>query len=117
MLAGFGRDGLGEELAYFAGVEVVDEAPDAGLAEAGDALLEVEPFAYRAVGVVVDALLGGSFAEHVGEEGGVTGFLVGHEVDQGHLLSIDAGSAELFLREAGKTVVKQIKLDPFLIEA
>ena len=44
LLARFGRNGLGEQLPHFAGVEVVDEAPDAGLAEAGDALHEVEPF-------------------------------------------------------------------------
>ena len=116
LLAGFGGDGLGEELAHLAGVEVVDEAPDAGLAEAGDALLEVEPFADGGIGVVVDALLGSGLAEHIGQEGGVAALLVRHEFDERHLLVIDTGGGEFFLAEAGEAVVEEVELDPFLVE-
>jgi hypothetical protein len=35
LLSGLGGDGLREQLADFAGVEVVDETPDAGFAPAG----------------------------------------------------------------------------------
>ena len=68
LLARLGGDRLGEELADFAAVEVVDEAPDAGLAPAGEALVEVDEFADGREGVVVGALGRGSLAEHVGEE-------------------------------------------------
>lgn len=97
LLAGLGGDGLREEVADFAAVEVREEAPDAGLAPAGELLVKVDELADGAEGVVVCALGRGRFAEHVGEEGGVAGFLLGHEGDVGAVFGGEAGLEEVVL--------------------
>jgi hypothetical protein len=55
LLAGFSSDGLVEELCNFAGIQVCLETPDAGLAEAGYFLGEVECFVDGFEGIVVGA--------------------------------------------------------------
>ena len=67
LLPGFGCNGLREHLSDFAGVEVVDEAPDAGFAPARQFLVEVDEFTYSREGIVVRALGRSGWAEHVGE--------------------------------------------------
>lgn len=59
LLAGFGGDGLEEQLGGLAGVEVVDEAVDAGFGEAREFLAKVDELADGGEGVVVCASRGG----------------------------------------------------------
>ena len=66
LLTSFSGNGLRQQLSNLAGIEMVDETPDTRFAEAGEALVEIEPLADGGVGVIVDALLWGSLAEHVG---------------------------------------------------
>ena len=47
-------------------------------------------------------------AEHVGEDGGVGDFLVGHELDQEAVLGVQAGLLEFLGRELGQPVVETI---------
>ena len=116
LLAGLGGDGLREEVCDLAAVEVGEEAPYAGLAPAGELLVEVDELTDGAEGVVVGALGGSRLAEHVGEESGVAHFLDGHELDVGAVLGGEAGLEEVLLGEDGKTVVEEVELDPFLIQ-
>lgn len=85
---------------------MVDESPDTGLSETSQALHEIEPFTNGAVWIVVDALLGRSLAEHVGQKGGVSAFLVGHELNEGHVLSIKTSLEEFGFGETGKAVME-----------
>ena len=94
---------------------MVDEAPDAGFSEASQALHKVEPLTDCVVWIVVDALLGCRLAEHVGQKGGVAGFLVGHELDERHVFRIETSLEEFGLGEAGETVVEEVELNPFLL--
>ena len=94
---------------------MVDETPDTGLSEPSQALHKVQPLPNSSVWVVVDAFLGCSLAEHVGQKGGVPAFLVGHEFNERHVFGIETGFEEFGFREAGKAVVKEIELDPFLL--
>ena len=73
---------------------MVDEAPDTGLSEASHALHKVEPLTNGIIWVVVDALLRCSLAEHVGQKGGVSSFLIGHEFDERHVLGVETGLNE-----------------------
>ena len=93
---------------------MVDKAPDTGLSETSQALVEVDPFTNGVVRIIVDALLGCSLTEHVGQKGGMSGFLVGHELDERHLLGSDTGFEELGFREPSKPIMEEIKLDPLL---
>ena len=95
---------------------MVDEAPDARLAETGDSLHEVDPFADGRVWVVVDTLGRSSGAQHVRQKGRVTSLLVGHELDQRTSLRSKSSCCELCVAEACKTIVEEIKLDPLLVE-
>jgi len=58
------------------------EAIHAGLAPAGELLAEVDILADVADGVVVGALFGSLWAEHVAQQCGVSDFLFGHELDE-----------------------------------
>ena len=93
---------------------MVDEAPNTGFSETSDALHEVEPLTNGIVGIVVNTLLRCSFAKHVGQKGGVSGFLIGHEFDEGHVLGSEASLEEFGFRKAGKPVMEEVELDPFL---
>lgn len=73
---------------------MIDETPDTGLSETSHALVEVQPFPDSVVWVVVDALLGCRLAEHVGQKGGMSAFLIGHELDEGHLFGSNTGLEE-----------------------
>lgn len=73
---------------------MIDETPDTGLSETSHALVEVEPFPDGVVWVVVDALLGCRLAEHVGQKGRMSSFLIGHKLDQRHLFGSDTGLEE-----------------------
>ncbi len=44
----------------------------------------------------------------------MSGFLIGHEFNEGHILSIEASLEEFGFGEAGEAVVEEIELDPFL---
>lgn len=93
---------------------MVDKTPDTGLSEPSQTLHKVEPLANGVVWVVVNALLGCSLAEHVGQKGGVSAFLVGHELNERHVLRIETGRDKIGLGEAGQAVVEKVELDPFL---
>ena len=114
LLTSLGSNRLSQELAHFPRVEMVDEAPDPGFSKPSQALHEVEPLTDGVVGVVVDTLLGCGLAKHVGQKGGVSAFLIGHELDEGHVLGIEASLEEFGFREAGEPVMEQVELDPFL---
>ena len=93
---------------------MVDESPDARLTKSGQTLHEVEPLTDSCIWVIVNALFGCSLAKHVGQEGGVSGFLVGHEFDEGHVLGSEASLEEIGFGEASEAVVEKVELDPFL---
>ena len=78
LLASLGGDALKEQLRRGPGIQVRQEAVDAGLAPARELLVEVDVLPDFRDGVVVVALLGCLRAEHVGQDGGVADFLVGH---------------------------------------
>ena len=114
LLASLGGNRLSQKLANFTRIEMVDKAPDAGLSETGQALHKVEPLTDGIIWVVVDALLGCSLAKHICQEGRVSGFLIGHEFNEGHVLSIEASLEEFGFGEAGEAVMEEVELDPFL---
>lgn len=87
---------------------MVDETPNTGLSESSHALHKVKPFTNGVIWIVIDTLLGCSLSEHVGQEGGVSGFLIGHELDKRHVLGIETGLEEFGFGEAGKAVVEQV---------
>ena len=97
LLASLGCNRLSQKLTNFARIEMVDETPNTGLAESSQALHEVKPLTNSVVGVVVHALLGGGFAKHVGQKGGVSGLLVGHELNKRLVLRADASLKEIGL--------------------
>ena len=70
---------------------MVDETPNSGFTKAGQPLHEVEPFADGGVWVVVNTFFGSTLAKHIGQKGGVTSLLVGHEFDERHILGIETG--------------------------
>ena len=114
LLTSLGSNGLGQKLANFTRIEMIDETPNTGLPEASQARHKVEPFTNGAIWIIVDTLLGCSLSEHVGQEGGVSGFLVGHEFDERHVLSIETRLEELSFGEAGEAVVEEVQFNPFL---
>ena len=116
LLASLGGDGLGEELTDLAGVQVVDETPNTGLAEASQALIEVDELADGLVGVIVRALGRSGCTQHVGQKSGMPGFLVRHELNQRTVLGREASVEERLLVEDGQTVVEEVQLDPFLVQ-
>lgn len=95
LLASLGSNGLSQQLANLTRVEMVDETPDPGLSEASQTLHEVEPFSNGVVWVIIDALLGRSLAEHICQKGRVSGFLIGHELNQRHVFGADASLKEI----------------------
>lgn len=116
LLSGFRVDTLLEESRNLTRIEVGVEAKHARLAEPGKDLVEVDELAGSGVWVVVSALLGGSLAEHVGEEGGVASLLLGHEADDVDSLRAEADRSEILVRESRETVVEAVKLDPLLVK-
>ncbi len=44
----------------------------------------------------------------------MSGFLIGHEFNEGHVLGIEASLEEFGFGEAGEAVVEEVELDPFL---
>ena len=93
---------------------MVDEAPHTRLSKTSQALHEVEPLTDSGIWVVVDALFGSSLTKHVGQKGGMSRFLVGHELDQRHVLGIETGLEEFSFGESGEAVVEEVEFDPFL---
>lgn len=114
LLTSLGSDGLGQKLANFTRIEVIDETPNTGLPKASDTLHKIEPFTNGVIWIIVDTLLGCSFSEHVGQESGVSTLLVGHEFDERHVLSIETGLKEISFGETGETVMEKVQLNPFL---
>ena len=114
LLTGLGSNGLGQELANFPRIEMINETPNTGLPEASQTRHEVEPFTDGGVWIIVDTLLGCSLSEHIGQEGGVSGFLVSHKFDERHVLGIETGLEELSFGEAGEAIVEEVQLNPFL---
>lgn len=86
LLTRLGGNGLSQKLANFTRVEMIDESPDTRFSETSQALHKVEPLTNGSVWIVVDALLGRSLTEHISQEGSVSALLVGHELDEGHVL-------------------------------
>jgi len=95
---------------------VVDESPDTRLTPAGELLVKVDELAHRTEGVVVCALGSSCLTKHVCQKGGVAGLLDSHEGNVRAVLSSEASVEEILLGEDRKTVVEQVKLDPFLVE-
>lgn len=116
LLSGLRVDTLLKESRNLTRIEVGVEAKHARLAEPGKDLVEVDELAGSGVWVVVSALLGGSLAEHVGEEGGVASLLLGHEANDVDSLSAEAYRSEILVRESRETVVEAVKLDPLLVK-
>ncbi len=106
LLTRLGGDGLSKQLPNLTRIEVIDEAPDARLAKAGEALHEIEPLTDGGVWVVVNTLLGCGLTKHVGQKGGVAAFLVSHELDQGHVFGVKTGRNEVSFGELCKTVME-----------
>ena len=96
---------------------MVDETPDTALAEAGETLHEVQPLSDGSIGIIVIALPWRSFTEHVGEKRRVSGFLVSHELDEAACLRSKTSSREILIAETSETVVEEVQLDPFLVQA
>ncbi len=116
LLAAFGSDGLGEELANLARVEVVDEAPHTRLTPAGEDLVEVDKLAGVGERVVVGALRRRGLAEHVAQEGGVALLLLSHERDQRHVLRGETSGCPVLVGEGRNAVVEQVELNPLLVK-
>ena len=87
---------------------MIDETPNTGLSETSKTLHKVEPLTDGVVWIVIDTLLGCSLSKHVGQKGGVSGFLVGHELDERHVLGIETGLEKLGFGEAGEAVVEEV---------
>lgn len=94
---------------------MVNKTPNTRLTEASEALAEVDELADGLVGVVIGALRRSSLTKHVGQESGVAGFLVSHELDVGAVLCGESGIEEVLRAEDGKAVVEKIQLNPFLV--
>lgn len=87
---------------------MIDETPNTGLPKTSQTLHEVEPFTNGVVWIIVDTLLRCSLSEHVGQKGGMSGFLVGHELDERHVLGIETGLEEFGFGEAGEAVMEEV---------
>ena len=118
LLTGLGGDGLVEHLCDLAGIQVGLETEDTGLAPASEDLGEVEGLVEGLEWVVVGTHWSGATwsSKHVGEEGGVSGLLVGHELDEIHIRLGEVQLGKVGLVESGENVVKEIQLDPLLVE-
>ena len=92
------------------------EAIDTALAEASQLLVEVDEFAYVRERVVVSALRRRRRSKDVAQQGRVTSLLICHEFNQEAIFSIQSSSLEICGRELSETIVKEIKLNPFLIQ-
>ena len=114
---------------------MVHEAVDAGFSIAGQLLLKVymsnvsmiyrnweqgrptNPLPNGGTRVVVCALLWRMRrSQHVANQGRVTNFLVSHKFNEEAVLSSKASSFEIGNGELGKAPVKQVELDPFLVQ-
>ena len=118
LLAGLGRDRLGQEGSRWPGVELAQETPNTRLSPSGELLVEVHIASNISEGtsVVVGTLLCGSRSEDVGQELGMSSLLVCHELEQTTLVGVDAGVFKLCHGECLQAIVEEIKLDPLLIE-
>ena len=87
---------------------MIDETPNTGLPEPRQTLHKVEPLANGVVWIIVYTLLGCSFSEHVGQKGGVSAFLVGHELNERHVLGIETGLEKFGFRETCEAVVEEV---------
>jgi hypothetical protein len=56
-------------------------------------------------------------SQHVGDQRGVTGFLVGRESDEKAIFCTEASSFKASSREFSKSPVEQVKLNPFLVQS
>ncbi len=115
LLPRLGRDGLQEQLPGFAGVQMVDVPIHPRFAPAGQFLGEIEKLPHGGEGVIIVALQRCRRAQHVADHGGMTDFLLRHELDQEPVLRGDAGLLEFFHRELGQAMMEEIELDPFHI--
>lgn len=95
------------------------ETEDTGLTPASEDLGEVEGLVEGLEWVVVGTHWSGAAwsSKHVGEEGGVSGLLVGHELDEVHIRLGEVQLGKVGLVEAGENVVEEIQLDPLLVES
>lgn len=114
LLPGLGGDALQDHLRSRSRIQMRQESVDTGLAPAGKLLAKVDELADGLEGVLVLAGLRGLGAEHVADERGVANLLVRHVLDQGAAGQVDASLFEFLVREAAETLVKEIKLNPFL---
>ena len=90
------------------------ESVNTTLAPAGKLLAKVDELADGLEGVLVLAGLRSLGAEHVADECSVANLLVRHVLDQGAAGQIDTSLFEFLIREAAESLVKEIKLNPFL---
>lgn len=104
-------------MSSLARIKMVDESVNTRLTEASELLAKVDELSDGGVWVVVGALVWCFGAENVAEKGGVSHFLVGHELDEETVGSSQPGGLEIRHAEFGKTIVEQIELDVLLVQA
>lgn len=139
LLTSFSGDGLQKQLSSRSGIQRRQETVDAGFSPSGEDLERGNTTVARSTTasgndltpffatystelnklldsleiVPVLALLGTLAFKHVGDQSRVSDLLVGHELDQVPLLSVDTLSVEFFIAETRETIVEQVELDPF----
>ena len=95
---------------------MVQESVDTRFAKSGELLAEIDEFSNGFVGVVVCALNWCLCTKDVCEEGSMTDFLVGHELNEEAVAGSETSSLELLGGKGSKTIVEKIELDPLLIQ-
>jgi len=86
------------------------------LAKARELLTKVHELSNRFEVIAVLALLRTASLEHVGDQGGVSDFLLSHELNEVAIFGVESHSFKVLDGEASKTVVEQIKFNPFLVQ-
>jgi hypothetical protein len=130
LLSSLGGDGLEQILGSGTRVEVWKESIDTGFTPdvsasdrydlpSGQTLAKVNKLPDRLKVVSVFALLGGGSTTvelHVADQGGVSDFLVGHELNEGDVIGVQSRFGKLLWGESCYGIVEEIQLDPLLVE-
>lgn len=117
LLTGLGSDGLEQELGRCSRVEVLQESIDSRFTPSSELLTKVDKAFDVSEWVLVLTWLGRVDTEHVSDEGGVSDFLVGHELDEESVTSIETGGFEVLDREGSESVVEEIQFDQLLVKS
>lgn len=117
LLTSLDRLSLNQQSSNLSAVQVGDEPPVAALTPPCKLDIEVNELTSSGEGVVVDTLLGCRLTEHVSEKGSMIDLLSRHKGNESPVLSSQASIDEVLVRELGKAVVEEIKLNVFLVQA